>query len=364
MDKEKDVCYVVEAHEGIEWVPKARYNFEDTKTFLVLAKNPFYRILKDGKDITSKYKQDSGKLQSNNNDSIVYDNSSSQIDSKLCSVYKYKGTVETSVLLPSSAENGDVYNVVSGSTTLKSDETSIGGILKSINIDNLNNTVSLTLSGVSIGNTNLLVDVGFAIKIPENYGGGTVALAGAYQSYSNNVLTLKKIDCDIASVFCFNSNFTMLRSMMGTSDTLNFDIDTIYFAHETSNNFNDGANVAWTGTTWDELGTTVDISAKADKSTTLAGYGITKVSNNATKPLKPAEYKAMSSECKQKLKADIQRMLDEKTKRNDIFHALNISESTYDIIRTEMKKDESVNKSDVIEPKLNKSARKGTLLGR
>ena len=168
MDKEKDVCYVVEAHEGIEWVPKARYNFEDTETFLVLAKNPFYRILKDGKDITSKYKQDSGKLQSNSNDSVVYDNSSNSSE----------------------------------------------------------------------------------------------------------------------------------------------------------------------------------------------------ISNNSTKPLKPAEYKAMSSECKQKLKADIQRMLDEKTKRNDIFHALNISESTYDIIRTEMKKDESVNKSDVIEPKLNKSARKGTLLGR
>lgn len=199
----------------------------------------------------------------------------SQVDTKLSSVYKYKGTVQTSVLLPSSAENGDVYNVVSGSTTLKSDETSIGGILKSINIDNLNNTVSLTLSGVSIGNTNLLVDVGFAIKIPENYGGGTVALAGAYQSYSNNVLTLKKIDCDIVSVNCFDGNFTMLCSMMGGSSALNFDIDTIYFAHETSNNFNDGANVAWSLGTWDELGTTVDISAKADKSDTLSGYGIT-----------------------------------------------------------------------------------------
>ena len=125
MDKEKDFCYVVEAHEGIEWVPKARYNFEDTETFLVIAKNPFYRILKDGKDITSKYKQDSGKLQSNSNDSVVYDNSSNSSE----------------------------------------------------------------------------------------------------------------------------------------------------------------------------------------------------ITNNATKPLKPAEYKAMSSECKQKLKANIQRMLDEKTKRNDIFHA-------------------------------------------
>ena len=72
----------------------------------------------------------------------------------------------------------------------------------------------------------------------------------------------------------------------------------------------------------------------------------------------------MSLNDKQKLKSDIQRMLEEKTKRNDIFQTLNISEATYDIIRAEMKKDENINKSAVAEPKSNKSARRGSLLGR
>ena len=160
MDKEKDFCYVVEAHEGVEWVPKARYNFEDTEIFLAVAKNPFYRILKNGKDVTSKYKSDQNKLKSKS----------------------IEDSLETSV--------------------------------------------------------------------------------------------------------------------------------------------------------------------------------------NTDKPLKPAEYKAMSLNDKQKLKSDIQRMLEEKTKRTDIFHTLNISEATYDIIRSEMKKDGSTNKNAITEPKLNKSARKGSLLGR
>lgn len=167
MDKEKDFCYVVEMHEGFEWVPKARYNFEDTEIFVMVAKNPFYRILKDGKDITSNYKNESDMQKSKKN--------KNEFDSK---------------------------------------------------------------------------------DIPNNS---------------------------------------------------------------------------------------------------------SEITDNADKPLKPAEYKAMSSEDKQKLKSEIKRMLDSKTKRNDIFHTLNISEATYDTIRMEMKN--SINSSET-ESKSTKIARKGSLLGR
>lgn len=54
--------YVVEKKESSGWIPKMRCNFEDTEQFLAIAKNQFYRILCDGKDVTSKYRN--GKVKS------------------------------------------------------------------------------------------------------------------------------------------------------------------------------------------------------------------------------------------------------------------------------------------------------------
>ena len=48
--------FVVEHQEGSEWVPKARCNFEDTDQFIIIAKNPMYRIRKDGVDVTKRYR--------------------------------------------------------------------------------------------------------------------------------------------------------------------------------------------------------------------------------------------------------------------------------------------------------------------
>ena len=42
-----------------------------------------------------------------------------------------------------------------------------------------------------------------------------------------------------------------------------------------TNNISAGDNVAWTGSSWDKLGGSVDLSNYAQKATTLAGYGIT-----------------------------------------------------------------------------------------
>lgn len=48
--------WVVEHQEGTEWVPKARTNFDDKDQFTVIAKNPMYRILEDGIDVTNRYR--------------------------------------------------------------------------------------------------------------------------------------------------------------------------------------------------------------------------------------------------------------------------------------------------------------------
>ena len=49
--------FVVEHQEGSEWVPKARCNFEDTDQFIIIAKNPMYRIREDGVDVTKRYRK-------------------------------------------------------------------------------------------------------------------------------------------------------------------------------------------------------------------------------------------------------------------------------------------------------------------
>lgn len=48
--------WVVEHQEGSEWVPKARTNFDDKEQFTIIAKNPMYRILEDGIDVTNRYR--------------------------------------------------------------------------------------------------------------------------------------------------------------------------------------------------------------------------------------------------------------------------------------------------------------------
>lgn len=75
--------------------------------------------------------------------------------------------------------------------------------------------------------------------------------------------------------------------------------------------------------------------------------------------LKPAEYKALPLEEKQKLWEGIATLLDRKAKRAEIFEALNVSEATYDTIRLDIKAQESqqaaiadVQPSKVEEPKV------------
>ena len=47
--------YQIEHLEGTEWIIKCRTDFEDIEQFIEVAKNPSYRIMHEGKDITKKY---------------------------------------------------------------------------------------------------------------------------------------------------------------------------------------------------------------------------------------------------------------------------------------------------------------------
>lgn len=51
--------YIVQIQEGNQWVNKMSSDTEWPDDFRIIARNPFARILKDGEDITSKYKEDS-----------------------------------------------------------------------------------------------------------------------------------------------------------------------------------------------------------------------------------------------------------------------------------------------------------------
>lgn len=54
--------YSIEHLEGTEWIIKCRTDFEDLQQFTEVAKNPAYRILFEGKDITKKYNKEYIKI--------------------------------------------------------------------------------------------------------------------------------------------------------------------------------------------------------------------------------------------------------------------------------------------------------------
>jgi len=55
--------YIVERYERGVWVPKCSMNFEDIDTFRIIAgvTEYQYRITKDGKDVTDKYRKNRQK---------------------------------------------------------------------------------------------------------------------------------------------------------------------------------------------------------------------------------------------------------------------------------------------------------------
>lgn len=69
-------------------------------------------------------------------------------------------------------------------------------------------------------------------------------------------------------------------------------------------------------------------------------------------PMKPSEYKNLSDEDKHTVQNKISEMLDNKAKRNDIMKTLNVTESTYDMIRQDMKVTKEVEAAEPPKPTL------------
>lgn len=64
--------YEVQRKEAMGWIGLCRSTTEDLAHFPVIARNPLYRILEDGKDVTSRYR--SGKVASMSNTQTIQTN--------------------------------------------------------------------------------------------------------------------------------------------------------------------------------------------------------------------------------------------------------------------------------------------------
>ena len=219
-----------------------------------------------------------------------------EIDSKISSVYKYKGSVKTYSLLPTSTANtGDVWNV--------------------------EEQVARTYYGITV---NTIQEIGLGMEdeygemVIDSTGASYFATGTTYQICTDSKTILGTMTATSISGntvhFDYHTNddyyttfFAMAEECGYSSDqtwetwyegnSINLNNKVFYFyATEWTPPIEEktvkviyeaGTNFAWTGTLWDALGGTVDFSdyytkdqtdnkltLKANKSTTLSGYGI------------------------------------------------------------------------------------------
>lgn len=212
----------------------------------------------------------------------------SEVDSKLSSVYKYQGTVSTALeLVYKTPKQGDVYNCLVNGVFYPSSKVSSAKIV-SIVSDTAHNKITLTfdaadaLSTIWAGDELVISNVYIATSESHDNGfvygdvvdGTTNSITVDYSKYVQS-LTGAFADINPVSYFDYYGNQTLEAG--GTLTTVHFAgaLKPDYTSGSAVQTMNEGTNVAWTGTKWDALGTSTDLSRKADKSTTLSGYGIT-----------------------------------------------------------------------------------------
>lgn len=217
-----------------------------------------------------------------------------EVDSKLSSVYKYKGSVASYDALPTTAEVGDVYNIENAGSVSKT--------VKLIPVEDVSISYETSYPrnaqlSITFDNSSYPIDETVYSNAANN--GGEISL------YDEN------------GQFITYLYGTSAMSSLGTGDLWgmfddpqhNFDVSKVkYFQitnYETNSNatgvdvvskgliINAGDNVAWNGTTWDVLAGTVDTSSFATKATTLEGYGIT---DGATKGELEGMYNGVSTQ--------------------------------------------------------------------
>lgn len=131
--------YVVEKLEGTEWVPKCRYNFEDTEQFLTISQNPSYRILHNNTDITSNYNKSYVKIgistqtktytsEASSKKSMEVDNLSTS-DNRLDNISKPMKPAEYKAL-----SDRDKYDLQKRITQLLENKHKRNDIIKTLNV--------------------------------------------------------------------------------------------------------------------------------------------------------------------------------------------------------------------------------------
>ena len=128
---------------------------------------------------------------------------------------------------------------------------------------------------------------------------GKYALASSLSSYA--------LKSDISNVYKYVGSVDTVSEL--PSNLTEADAGKVYNIVDASTSgdlsVSAGDNVAWTGTAWDKLGGSVDLSNYAEKSTTLAGYGITDAYTKSEIDLKDSGFLTKESSGIQTVSSDL-----------------------------------------------------------
>ena len=210
----------------------------------------------------------------------------SQVDSKLSSVYKFKGTAIVPLELGyKTVEQGDVYNCQVGGNFCPYIKQSALDLV-SMNLDSVNKEITLnfaTSMSDILASPDVVIDT---VYIAENIARTNGFVYGDVVDNRDNYITVNYSQyvtalqvpydgIDPVDMFHYYTNQTLEAGDKVTIECFIGVLKSTYYnTGDEKVSVNNGGNVAWTGTTWDNLGGYIDISAKADKSATLSGYGI------------------------------------------------------------------------------------------
>ena len=204
----------------------------------------------------------------------------SEIDSKVSSVYKYKGTVPSAMLLPFNKEVGDVYNTTfAGYVYCTHDENfTLTGISSSDGESiSMNSEITLTFDK-NISEVGKVVFVGTGADIAFWFDSSNFFI-GKLISFSSNSIVVKMADLDVTNTgYLMNPVFDSVVTVFSNfhySGTTSMAIESIRYFAATEIDFQyeyipKGGNVAYCGdgggnNGWDSLGSTIDTSNFATK---------------------------------------------------------------------------------------------------
>ena len=223
------------------------------------------------------------------------------VDSKLSTVYRYKGTIDYYFELPQSPEVGDVYNIryasgenyeekpmlysnyiIEDATIPPFSETGLEGFYIDIEYDS--KPAFLNGETLDIGVYSPILDSTMTnFKVPILDSCPDPATSGAF--YGSGYVTIFVVKSEAPFSNAANSSDYdtrydeiydyIINHPWSPNEKPLLDFGEIKYEFISPIAVNDGDNVAWTGSEWDKLASTVDLSNYAEKATTLEGYGIT-----------------------------------------------------------------------------------------